>query len=53
MNKRVRLTNICPVFLTDDVVKTTEYYVNILGFKYAKHYDKKDRNNRIKYEKIW
>jgi catechol 2,3-dioxygenase-like lactoylglutathione lyase family enzyme len=42
MNEKVKLVNICPVFLTDDVVKTTEYYVNVLGFKYAKHFDKKD-----------
>ncbi|MCL2689627.1 MAG: VOC family protein [Chitinispirillia bacterium] len=38
----VKLVNICPVFLTDDVMKTTDFYVNKLGFKYAKHFDKID-----------
>lgn len=42
MSKEVKLASICPVFLTNDVLKTTEFYVNVLGFKYAKHYDKKD-----------
>jgi catechol 2,3-dioxygenase-like lactoylglutathione lyase family enzyme len=42
MNSRAKLVNICPVFLTDDVVRTTDYYVNKLGFKYAKNYDTKD-----------
>jgi predicted lactoylglutathione lyase len=43
MNKIVKFTNVCPVFLVEDITRTTEYYVNILGFKYAKHYDKKDK----------
>jgi len=47
MNKNVRLVNICPVFLTNDIIKTTEYYVNTLGFKYAKHFDKKDNFSTI------
>jgi len=38
----VKLKSICPVFLTDDVVKTTDFYVNKLGFKYAKHFDKSE-----------
>jgi catechol 2,3-dioxygenase-like lactoylglutathione lyase family enzyme len=42
MTNGVKLVNICPIFLTDDVEKTTDYYVNKLGFKYAKHFDKKD-----------
>jgi predicted lactoylglutathione lyase len=42
MKKNVRFTNICPVFLVQDIEKTSDYYVNILGFKYAKHFDKKD-----------
>ncbi len=41
--KTVKFTNVCPVFLVEDILKTTEYYVNVLGFKYAKHYDKKDK----------
>ena len=36
----VKLKSICPVFLTDDVIKTTDFYVNKLGFKFAKHLDK-------------
>ena len=35
-----KLGKICPVFLTDDVMKTTDFYVNKLGFKFAKHLDK-------------
>jgi len=42
MTKNVKLTNICPVFLSDDVGRTTEYYVHELGFKYAAHFDKAD-----------
>jgi len=38
----VKLVNICPVFLTDDIIKTTDYYIKKLGFKYAKHFDKID-----------
>jgi predicted lactoylglutathione lyase len=43
LNNTVRFTNVCPVFLVENILKTTEYYVNVLGFKYAKHFDKKDR----------
>jgi predicted lactoylglutathione lyase len=42
MDNGVKLVNICPVFLANDVIKTTEYYVEKLGFKYAKHFDKND-----------
>jgi len=42
MTGTARLVNICPVFLTDNVEKTTDFYVNKLGFKYAKNFDKKD-----------
>jgi len=42
MTKKAKLTNICPVFLSDDVKRTTEYYVHELGFKYAAHFDKED-----------
>jgi len=37
-----KFADICPVFLTDDVIKTTEFYVSKLGFKYAKHFDKSE-----------
>lgn len=36
----VKLTNLCPVFVSKDVRKTVEFYVEKLGFKYAKHYAK-------------
>jgi len=42
MSGTVKLVNICPVFLTDNVEKTTDFYVKKLGFKYAKNFDKKD-----------
>lgn len=42
MTKSVRLTNICPVFVSEDVKKTVNYYVETLGFKYANHFDKID-----------
>lgn len=41
-NKKVRLTNVCPVFLSEDVKKTVDFYVEKLGFKFATHYDKID-----------
>jgi len=42
MTNAVKLTNICPVFISDDVKRTTEYYVNVLGFACAAHFDKTD-----------
>jgi RimJ/RimL family protein N-acetyltransferase/uncharacterized glyoxalase superfamily protein PhnB len=42
MSNKVKLVNICPVFLAGNVEKTTAYYVDTLGFSYAKHFDKKD-----------
>lgn len=36
----VRLTNVCPVLISEDIKKTVDFYVEKLGFKYAKHYDK-------------
>ncbi len=43
MVNRAKLVNICPVFVSEDVRRTTEYYVNVLGFKYASHFDKADQ----------
>ncbi len=40
MADHVKLTNVCPVFVSEDVKRTTEYYVDVLGFKYASHFDK-------------
>ena len=38
----VRLTNACPVFVSEDVRKTVLFYVDRLGFTSATHYDKID-----------
>ena len=38
--KNVKLTNVCPVLISEDIVNTVSFYVEKLGFKYAKHYDK-------------
>ena len=40
--KNVRLANVCPVLISEDIVRTVNFYVEKLGFKYAKHYDKID-----------
>jgi catechol 2,3-dioxygenase-like lactoylglutathione lyase family enzyme len=37
---KVKLDNLCPVFISNDIQKTVNYYVEELGFKFAKHYDK-------------
>lgn len=41
-NNKVKLTNVCPVFISENVKKTVDFYVEKLGFKYAAHYDKID-----------
>jgi catechol 2,3-dioxygenase-like lactoylglutathione lyase family enzyme len=41
-NNKVKLTNVCPVFISEDVKKTVDFYVEKLGFKFAAHYDKID-----------
>ena len=38
----VKLTNVAPVFVSANVKETVRYYVEILGFKYAEHFDKID-----------
>ena len=38
--KNVKLTNVCPVLVSEDIKKTVSFYVEKLGFNYAKHYDK-------------
>jgi uncharacterized glyoxalase superfamily protein PhnB len=40
--RKVKLTNLCPVFISEDVKKTVSFYVEKLSFKYATHYDKID-----------
>ncbi|MDR3577468.1 MAG: VOC family protein [Anaerolineaceae bacterium] len=42
MNSDFKLTNIAPVFVSGDVRATVRYYVELLGFKYAEHFDKID-----------
>ena len=37
---KVKLTNLCQVFISENVKKTINFYVEKLGFKYANHYDK-------------
>lgn len=37
---KVVLTNLCPVFVSEDVKRTVKYYTEKLGFKSALHYDK-------------
>ncbi len=39
---KAKLVNLCPVFISKDVKRTVQFYVNKLGFKYAEHYDKID-----------
>lgn len=33
-----RMTHICPVFLVDDIVKSAEYYRDVLGFKFDRYW---------------
>lgn len=40
--KNVKLTNVCPVLISADIVNTVNFYIKKLGFNYAKHYDKID-----------
>jgi len=39
---KVKMVNLCPVFVCKDVRATVKYYVEELGFKSATHYDKID-----------
>ena len=41
-NNKVKLTNVCPVFISEDVKRTVDFYVEKLGFKFAEHYNKLD-----------
>ena len=42
MTKTYTFTNIAPVFMVDDVKKTVRFYIDMLGFRYAEHFDKID-----------
>lgn len=35
-----RFVNLCPVFLSNDIKKTVQFFTEKLGFKSARHYDK-------------
>ena len=35
-----KFVNLCPVFLSPDIRRTVRFYIEKLGFKAAKHYDK-------------
>ena len=48
----VKLVNACPVFISDDVRRTVEFYVEKLGFISAAHYDKIDNFAAIYRESI-
>lgn len=44
MNKRnVRFINTAAVFISSDIVKTTEYYRDTMGFKIVEHFDGKEK----------
>lgn len=42
MSNKITLSHICPIFLSPNVRETVKYYVDVLGFKYATHFDKID-----------
>ncbi|MCK5758807.1 MAG: hypothetical protein KAH14_06915 [Clostridiales bacterium] len=39
-NKSSGFVNICPIFISEDIETTVTYYIEQLGFRYAKHYNK-------------
>lgn len=42
LEDKVKLTNACPIFISEDVRKTVNFYVEKLGFNFATNYDKID-----------
>lgn len=42
MSNSVKFTNICPIFISENIQATVEFYVDRLGFRFAKHFDKTD-----------
>jgi predicted lactoylglutathione lyase len=52
LKETVRLTDICPVFPVKDIITTTEYNVNVSGFRYTKRYNKKDTFATIYHDSI-
>jgi catechol 2,3-dioxygenase-like lactoylglutathione lyase family enzyme len=44
MSKRnVKFINLAAVLISSDVVKTAEYYSDVMGFKVVKHFDGKEK----------
>jgi predicted lactoylglutathione lyase len=44
MGKRnVKLINLAAVLISSDIVKTAEYYCDIMGFKIVEHFDGKEK----------
>ncbi|MEA5077724.1 MAG: VOC family protein [Anaerolineaceae bacterium] len=39
-SEKAKLGNLCPVFLSNDIRRTVQFYVDKLGFWSAQHYDK-------------
>ena len=37
MSKKAKFVNICPIFITDDIQRTMQFYIDKLGFQYADH----------------
>ena len=42
MNNSVKFTNICPVFISENVQAAVEFHVDTSGFSFAKHFEKTD-----------
>ena len=38
--EETRFVNVCPVFISQDIKRTVKFYMEKLGFKSARHYDK-------------
>jgi predicted lactoylglutathione lyase len=44
MNKKnVRFVNLAAVLISSDVVKTVEYYRDVMGFKIVEHFDSREK----------
>ncbi|PTV93927.1 putative lactoylglutathione lyase [Halanaerobium saccharolyticum] len=43
LNEKAKLVNACPIFISNNVKKTVDFYVEKLGFKFAEHLDKIDK----------
>ncbi len=52
MESTWKLVNVCPVLVCNDVQRTTDFYVQTLGFNYAKHFDKAQQFSAIYKDQI-